>query len=102
METPSKIPYVTFIPSPCQNCRVAESQNVLGRIAECLEFTVLARIAECLEIKNSFSCFVDFIVNQICRFTSTMKKKNSRNLTMAYHRHPTEKDMEEEEEGGGR
>ena len=51
---------------------------------------VYVRIVECLANKNSFSCHVDFIVNQICRFTSTMKKKPSRNLTVACHWHPTE------------
>ena len=41
--------------------------------------------------KNSFSCHVDFVVNQICRFTSTKKKKPRRNSTVACHRHLTEK-----------
>ena len=68
----------------------------LARIAECLEITVLARIAESQNLrmfrnKNSFSCHVDFIVNQICRFASTMEKKPGRpNLTVACHRHPAE------------
>ena len=46
VEMPSKMSYLLFISSPCQNRRM-----FLARIAECLEITVLARIAECLEIK---------------------------------------------------
>ena len=40
--------------------------------------------------KNSFSCHVDFIVNQICRFPRTMKKEPRANLTVACHRNPKE------------
>ena len=60
----------------------------LARIAETIlrNYTVLARlIAECLEIKLVTA------VNQICRFASTMKTKFDRKLTVACHRHPTEK-----------
>ena len=88
VEMPSKMSYLLFIfiSSPCQNRRIAkcylpESQKL------CLEITVLARlIADCLEIK------IVSAVNQICRFASTMKKKFTRKLTVACHRHPTEKD----------
>ena len=41
--------------------------------------------------KNSCSCQVDFIVNQICCFASTMKKKRIRKFPVACHSHPTEK-----------
>ena len=47
----------------------------LTTIAEFLEITVFPRIQENVWNKNSFSCHVDFIVNQICRFASTAKKK---------------------------
>ena len=46
--------------------------------------------------RNNFSCHVDFIVNQICRFASTTKKKPRANLTVPCHRHPTE-EMEKTE-----
>ena len=88
VEMPSKMPYLLFmfISSPqlpesqtIATCSLPESQKL------CLEITVFARlIAECLEIK------IVSAVNQICRFASTMKKKFTRKLTVACHRHPTE------------
>ena len=52
--------------SPCQNRRMFE--NKIYR----------------------FSSHVDFIVNQICRFASTMKKKPRANFTVASNSHPEE------------
>ena len=92
VEMPFKMPYLLlmFISSPqlpesqtIATCSLPESQKL------CLEITVFARlIAECLEIK------IVSAVNQICRFASTMKKKFTRKLTVACHRHPTEKNNE--------
>ena len=84
VEMPSKMSYLLFmfISFPCQNRKIAKcflpkSQKL------CLEITVLARlIAECLEIK------IVSAVNQICRFASTMKKKFTRKLNVAWHRRP--------------
>ena len=107
VETCLKISYLRFI-----SCTL-----ILARI-DCMEITVprfpswtlilastrnnntcifnLVKIMSsctCLQVynKNSFSCHVDFVVNQICRFTSTKKKKPRRNSTVACHRHLTEK-----------
>ena len=57
---PSKMSYLLFISSPCQNRRIAER----------LEITVLARIVKCLEIKiisavTSISLSIKFVV--LCR-----------------------------------
>ena len=51
---------------------------ILGNYSPCQN----RAITECLEIKIASA------VNQICRFALT---KSSRNLTVACHRHPTEK-----------
>ena len=87
VETP-KMPYLLFIFSLCQNRRMflAESQNAwkLQSLSESHNRRMFGN-------NNSFSCRVDFIVNQICCFTSTMKKKRNRNLMITCHTHPTEK-----------
>ena len=44
----------------------------LARIVDCSETTVLARM---FGNKNSFSCHVDFIMNQICRFCVDYEKE---------------------------
>lgn len=65
-------------------------------------FPILARIAECsrqnrrmlgnyspCQNRRMFRKKIS-VINQVCRFASTMKKKCSRNLTVAHHRHPPE------------
>ena len=97
VEIPSKMSYLLFISSLCQNCRI-----FLARIAEfslpesqnfpCQNRTILEnnspietrRIAKCSEIK------IVSAVNQICHFGWTKKKKSCRKLTVVCHRHPTE------------
>ena len=50
VEMPSKMSYLLFISSPCQNRRIAEYSLPQSQKL-CLEITVFARITECLEIK---------------------------------------------------
>ena len=87
VEMPSEMSYLLFmfISSASQNRRILIAKCFLPDSQKLfLEITVLARIAECLEIK------IVSAVNQICFFASTMKKKFTRQLTVACHRHPTE------------
>ena len=50
VEMPSKMSYLLFISSVCQNHRIAECSLPESQNAS-VEITVLARIAQCLEIK---------------------------------------------------
>ena len=104
VEMPSKMSYLLLISFLCQNRRIAECFLPESQKFIRLELTALTRIAAVAEWlacrtgvtfceqkrkqrrkrverearvrnKNSFSCHVDLIVNQICRFASTKKQK---------------------------
>ena len=83
---PSKMWYLPSISSPLPKLQNVSCQDrrMLGNCSPCQNRRMFRN-------KNSFSCHVDSVVNQICRFASTMEKKPGRpNLTVACHRHPAE------------
>ena len=64
---PSKMSYLLFISSPCQNRRMLE--EIARNHSPCQNRRSFEKK------NNNFSCHVLFIVNQICYFASTMKTK---------------------------
>ena len=70
LKIPSKMSYLLYI-SPL--ARIAEI--MLGNYSLCQNHRMFG-------YKNSLSCHMDFVVNQICHFASTKKKKRSRNFLL--------------------
>ena len=67
VEMSSKMSYLLFISSPCQNRRMLE--EIARNHSPCQNRRSFEKK------NNNFSCHVLFIVNQICYFASTMKTK---------------------------
>ena len=86
--TPMSLPEYTLSKFPsCTLILVSTRNNSTG----IFKLVKIMLSSTCFQVynKNSFSYHVDFVVNHICRFASTKKKKPRWNFTVACHRHPT-------------
>ena len=87
VEMPSKMSYplFMFISSPCHNRRI-NHELFLARIAEIM----LGNYSPCQTDRNWSYFYFQTFSQPILPFASTMKKRFTRKLTVACHRHPTE------------
>ena len=107
VETPSKMPCLRLIRGTPILAKI-DSVQILRvlRFPSCtlilistrnnstgiFKLVIIMLSSTCFQVynKNSFTYHVDFVVNQICRFASTKKKKPRRNLAVTCQRHLTE------------